>query len=100
MKFKKGDEVLITAGKDKGKRGKIDHLYGKNKAFIPGLNIFKRHLKKRSEKQEGGIIDFSRPIPFGNLALVCTKCHKPTRVGFEMTSGKKVRICRKCGGNI
>ena len=101
MKLKKGDEIIVTAGKDIGKRGKIERLFADGqKVFIPGLNNFKRHLKKRSEKDQGGIIEFSRPLPIANIALICPKCHKPTRVGWSIEQYKKVRICKKCKDKI
>lgn len=101
MKLKKGDQIIITTGKDKGKRGKIERFYEEGtKALVPGLNIFKRHMKKRSETDKGGIIDFPRPFPVGNIALICPKCHKPTRVGFEVKGDSKIRVCRKCGNKI
>ena len=97
MKLKKGDEVIITAGKDKGKKGKIEKTYPKNNVvLLPGLNIFKRHLKKRDEKNPGGIISFPRGIPVGNVALICPKCGKQTRIGYKIDKNKKSRICRKC----
>lgn len=97
MKVRIGDTVLITAGKDKGKHGKIDKVYPKiNAVLIPGFNIFKKHLKKRDEREPGGRVDFSRPIPVGNIALICPKCKKPTRVGFNQVKDEKIRICRKC----
>lgn len=101
MRFKKGDEVIITSGKDRGKRGKIEKIiYKKDAVLLPGLNTFKRHLKKRDEKNPGGIIEFSRPIPFGNIALICPKCGKPARIGFKVTKGNKARVCRKCDSII
>jgi|SRR3989344_2628900 len=101
MKLKKGDEVIITSGKDRGKRGKIDKIFPKkDTVLLPGLNIFKRHLKKRDEKNPGGIIPISRPLPVGNVALICPKCGKSTRVGYKVDKNKKLRICRKCHSNI
>ena len=101
MKFKKGDEVIITAGKDKGKKGKIEKISAKSDTvLLPGLNIFKRHLKKRDEKNPGGIIDFSRPINMGNIAKVCSKCGKATRIGYKFEAKEKIRVCRKCGSTI
>lgn len=99
QKLKKGDEVFITAGKDKGKRGKVDRLSGE-KVYLPGLNTYKRHLKKRDEKNPGGIIQFSRPLPLANVSLICPKCGKPTRVGFIVDKKNKRRICRKCRAKI
>lgn len=101
MKIKKGDEVIITAGKDNGKKGKVEKvLHKKDAVLLPGLNIYKRHLKKRDEKNPGGIVEFSRPIPVGNVALLCPKCGKVTRVGFKVSENKKVRVCRKCDATI
>ena len=102
MKFKKGDEVIITAGKDKGKKGKIDKTFPKKgTVLLPGLNVFKRHVKKRDEKNPGGVIPFARPLPVASIAVICPKCGKPTRVGYKSASGgKKLRICRKCKSTI
>lgn len=101
MKLKKGDEVVITAGKDKGKKGKIEKVFAdKEKILLPGLNVYKRHMKKQDENRPGGIIEFNRPLPIGNVALICSKCNKPTRVGFKVSGGKKIRICRKCGSTL
>jgi len=95
MKLKKGDEIIITAGKDLGKRGKIERLMDSGKTvLIPGLNLSKRHLKKRSEKDKGGIIEFPKPLSLGNVALLCPKCHKPTRVGVVFEGDKKFRIAQ------
>lgn len=100
-KFKKGDEVIITSGKDKGKKGKIEKTIVKNMTvLLPGLNVFKRHMKKRDEKNRGGIIDFSRPVKMANIAVVCPKCGKQTRVGFAVKGSNKNRVCRKCDSII
>lgn len=97
MKFKKGDEILITGGKDKGKRGKIDRVLTKENAVVVlGVNLYKRHTKRRDEKNPGGIIDFPRPLPTARVALICPKCKKPTRIGYAVTQKEKQRICRKC----
>ncbi len=101
MKFKKGDQIIVTAGKDKGRKGKIEKIFPtESKVLVPGINMYKRHMKKRDEKRPGGIIDFPRPMQMGNVALVCPKCGKPTRVGYIITKNEKVRICRKCEQKI
>lgn len=101
QKLKKGDEVIVTAGKDKGKRAKIEKVFPtRTSVRLPGVNIFKRHIKKRDEKHPGGIIDFPRPLPFGSVALICPKCNKPTRVGFSLTKDKKIRICKRCSAQL
>ncbi|TSC54386.1 MAG: large subunit ribosomal protein L24 [Microgenomates group bacterium LiPW_16] len=102
MKFKKGDEVLVTAGKDRGKRGKIEKVFPKERtALVTGVNIYKRHLKPRGQDKPGGIIDITKPLNVGKIALVCPKCGKPTRVGYQLGGeSSKVRICLKCKGVI
>lgn len=100
-KLKKGDTVIITAGKDKGKKGKIEKIVGGDKKILlPGLNKYKRHMKKRDEQHPGGIIDISKPLSVSAVALFCPKCNLPTRAGFIMKKEKKVRICRKCKAEI
>ena len=101
IKFKKGDEVIITSGKDKGKKGKIERVITKDMTVVlPGLNVFKRHMKKRNEKNQGGIIDFSRPVKMDNIAIICPKCGKQTRIGFAAKGKDKNRVCRKCDSII
>lgn len=98
MKLKKSDQVMVTAGKDRGQKGKVEKIFPKqNRALIPGLNVYKRHLKPRGEKQPGGIVDIAKPLPVSNLALICPKCKSPTRVGYRIDKkGEKHRQCRKC----
>lgn len=101
MKFKKGDEVIITGGKDRGKRGKIEMIFPKKMTIlVPGLNLFKRHLKKKDEKNQGGILSLPRPVAIANLAVVCPVCNKPTRVGFSLEGKDKRRICKRCKKQI
>jgi len=98
MKLKKGDQVIITKGKDKGRKGKIEKIFSKTgRVLIPGINIYKRHLKAQGQNKKGGIIDKVMPISLTNVALLCPKCGKKTRVGFQLTKGEKQRLCKKCG---
>jgi large subunit ribosomal protein L24 len=100
IKFKIGDTVKITIGKDKGQTGKIEKIFPKeSKVLIPGVNIYKKHVKGMGEVK-GGVYDLPRPLPFGKIALICPKCKKVTRVGFKMAGKEKVRICRKCKKEI
>lgn len=97
MKFKKKDSVIVTGGKDKGKKGKIEKIFpGKYTVLLPGLNIYKKHVKKKDGTHPGGIIDISRPISVANIALLCPKCDIPTRVGIKRDGKEKKRFCRKC----
>lgn len=101
MKFKKGDTVVVTIGKDKGRKGKIERVYPENaRVLVTGINSVKRHVKRRDEKNPGGIIDLPRPIAVSKVSLVCPKCGKPTRIGSLSTKGEKIRICRKCQQKI
>lgn len=97
MKYKKGDEIKVVLGKDKGKTGKIDKVFPKeNKVLIGGVNLYKRHLKARSQNQKSEIITLTKPLPLSNIQLICPKCHLLTRVGFSIEKDKKERICKKC----
>lgn len=97
MKFKVGDQVLITAGKDRGKKGKIEAVIPKERAvLVAGVNIYKRHLKPQGQDKPGGIIDITKPLSVAKIALICPACGKPTRVGYK----EGARFCRKCQGAI
>lgn len=98
MKIKKGDTVKVTAGKDKGKTGKVEKVFPKkNKVLVARVNIYKRHLKPQGEGKPGGIVEISKPLPMANVAFVCSKCNQPTRIGYLIDkSGDKHRICKKC----
>ncbi|MGD0522980.1 MAG: 50S ribosomal protein L24 [Candidatus Microgenomates bacterium] len=103
IKFKTGDSVKITSGKDKGREGKIEKInLAGGLALIPGINIYKKHVKGTgSEKgQKGGIYELSRPLPFAKIVLVCPKCKKITRVAFKTVGKEKVRVCKKCAKEI
>lgn len=100
FKFKVGDEALVTTGRDKGKKGKIEKVYlSENKVIVSGVNIYKRH-RKVTRTQPAGIYEIARPLSVANIAIVCPKCGKPTRVGFVMEGKIKVRICKKCQGRL
>ena len=105
LKLKKGDQVIVLRGKDKGRKGKIEKIFPKTgKILIPGINVYKKHARQQSEKEPGGIIDIVKPLSVSNVALICPKCGKPTRIGYQigksgnLPRGKvgKNRICRKC----
>lgn len=100
LKFKIGDNVKITAGKDKGREGKIEKIIPENSTvIIPGINLYKKHVKGFGDVK-GGIYDIPRALGFGKIALVCPKCKKITRVGFKFAGEDKVRICKKCGKEL
>ncbi|KKP23324.1 MAG: 50S ribosomal protein L24 [Candidatus Woesebacteria bacterium GW2011_GWC1_30_29] len=100
MKLKVGDTVKITAGKDKGREGKIEKISPKeNTVVVPGVNIYKKHIKG-SQGQKGGVYDIPRPLNLAKIALICPLCKKVTRVGVRLVKNEKVRICKKCKKEI
>jgi large subunit ribosomal protein L24 len=103
MKIKKNDKVMIIAGKDNGKTGKVLQVFPeRQRASIEGLNLLIKHLRPRREGEKGQRIEFPAPLNMSNVMLVCTKCGKPTRVAYKVTEGAdgakktKVRVCKKC----
>ena len=100
LKFKVNDQVKVTAGKDKGKTGKIEKIFPKaQKALMAGINVYKKHVKG-FQGQKGGIYDIPRPLPFSKVALICPKCQKETKVGFKVLGENKFRVCKKCHEQI
>lgn len=99
---KKGDKVLVLAGKDRGKMGVILKVYpDKNRVVVEGINIVTKHKKPRSATQPGGIIKQEAAIDASNAMLVCPRCNKATRVAREfLANGDKVRVCKKCKETI
>lgn len=102
MKFKKGDTIKVTLGKDKGRDGKIEKVFPKkDKVLIPTINIYKKHIKANlTVDGKGGIYELPRPINVAKIAIICPNCKKQTRIGFLIEKGKKVRICKKCKKTI
>jgi large subunit ribosomal protein L24 len=100
LKIKKGDKVVVIAGRDKGKQGEVLSVSPtENRAVVGGVNIVKRHTRQTAQ-QEGGIIPKSLPIHVSNLALRDPKDGKPTRVGYKMVGEKKVRFAKRSGETI
>lgn len=101
MKLKKGDKIKVMVGKDKGREGTVDRVYIKqNKVLVPGVNIYKRHVKKTENNKEGGIIDIPRPLAVSKVMLICPKCKKLARVGYSIEKGRRYRICKRCKSKI
>ena len=100
MKIKKGDNVIVLAGKDKGKQGTVSRVLPKtNQVIVDGINVAKKHQKPQGANQQGGIIDRDMPVDASNVALVVDG--KPTRVGFKVNAdGTKVRIAKSNGKEI
>ena len=98
MKIRKGDTVLIISGKDRGKTGKVlKALPKERRLLIEGVNLRKKHIRPKKEGEKGQIIRMPSPIDVSNVKIICSKCGKPTRVGYRIEDDKKYRICKKCG---
>ncbi len=101
MRLIKGDKVSVLTGKDRGKQGEIASVIPKaGKVIVNGVNVVKKHQKARTATEQGGIIEKDMPIDASNVAIVCSKCG-PTRIGMKFEAdGKKIRVCKKCGGDL
>lgn len=101
MKVRKGDTVIVTTGKDRGKSGTVIRALPKtNQVLIDGINIAKRHQRPRRQGQKGQIIERAFPVHVSNVAFKDAKTGKATRVGYKVEDGKKVRIAKKSGAKI
>ena len=110
IKIRKGDSVVVIAGKDTGKRGTVTRvLPSEGRVIVERVNMIKRHTKPRPAPRKsgssqiipGGVIEREAPLNISNVQLVCPSCHKPSRVGYRVNEdGVKVRVCRSCGKDI
>ncbi len=127
--IRKGDTVVVLAGRDAGKRGKVERVLrlqaapragrtmfrrgssaGGIKVVVEGVNIAKRHTKPRQSSsstdrmpkvQQGGILEIAQPMPIGKVMVVCSSCDKPTRIAHAtLETGRRVRVCRHCGEQL
>jgi len=97
MKIKKGDQVIVITGRDKGKTGEVIQAMPKeSKVLVRGINLVKRHTKPTQENA-GGIVSKEKPIHVSNVALIDPKSGKATRVGIKLDNGQKVRVAKKSG---
>ena len=99
MKIKKGDTVKILSGKDRGRRGKVVRvLPPARRLIVEGANLQKKHRRSRRQDRKGEIVLLPAPISASAVQLVCPKCGKPTRIGYQFHErGGKFRVCKKCG---
>jgi large subunit ribosomal protein L24 len=99
VQIRKNDSVMVIAGKERGKTGKVLRVNPKEDAvIIERVNVVKRHTKPRGPQQPGGIVEKEALIPASNLMIMCDKCNAPVRIGRKLLGdGTKVRVCRRCG---
>jgi large subunit ribosomal protein L24 len=107
MAVRKGDTVLVMAGKDRGKRGKVERVERTRRGLavvIPGINMAKRHQRaQRGRTQTAGIIDLPMPVQISNVMVICPNCDKPTRIGHARLGDQhktRVRVCKHCGEQL
>jgi large subunit ribosomal protein L24 len=101
MKIKKGDNIMVISGKDRGKKGKVLGVFPKeNTAVVEGVNLRKKHSRPKKEGQKGQVIQVPMPMNASNIMLICSSCNKPRRAGYKVFENKKTRICKKCGSEI
>lgn len=101
MKLKKGDKVIVIAGKDRLRVGTVERVItAKNRVVVSGVNIVKKHLKKTAQNPQAGIVDKTLPIHISNVMLLDPKEDKPTRVGYKAQGDEKVRVAKRSGEAI
>ncbi len=98
VNIKKGDTVMVIAGRERGKSGKVLSLQRQNgTVIVEKLNIIKRHTKPSQKNRQGGILEREAPLALSNVMVYCANCQKPVRVGIKaLEVGRRVRICKKC----
>ncbi len=98
FKIRKGDQVMVISGREKGKTGKVLRVFvDKSAMTVDKVNMVKRHQKPSAKYKHGGIVEKEAPIAVSNIMLLCGKCKGPVRVGTKrLEDGKKVRYCKKC----
>ena len=98
LHVKKGDNVIVLSGKDKGKQGKIISASPRaGKVIVEGVNKVKRHSKPSLKVPQGGIVSKEMPLHACKVQLICPACNKPTRIAHKDVNGKNARVCKKCG---
>jgi large subunit ribosomal protein L24 len=101
MNIKKNDNVIVTAGKDRGKQGKVVRVLREtDKVLVEGVNTKKKHQRPRKEGEKGQTIEVTHPIHISNVLLYCSSCGQGVRMGAKVTAKKKIRVCKKCGKEI
>lgn len=101
LNVKTGDTVVVIAGKDKGKDGKILRTVPETeRVVVEKVNVVRKAMRPTQANPSGGISSIEAPIAVSNVMLKCPKCNKPTRIGHKIENGKKVRVCKKCGADI
>lgn len=105
MKIKKNDNVIVIAGKEKGKQGKVLRVFAGDppaggKVLVEGLNLRKKHQRPRKQGEKGQVVEMAHPMHISNVLLYCPSCKQGVRLGAKVNGAKKLRVCKKCGKEI
>lgn len=103
MKLKKGDNVVVMVGKDRGREGKILRVWpreSENKVVVEGVNLFKRRLRPKKAGEKGQVVSVAYPLAAAKVMIKCLRCARGVRVGYRLEGSKKLRICRRCGQGL
>lgn len=101
MKIRKGDQIKIISGNDKGKQGKVTAVFPvEGKIIAEGINLKKKHVRPKQQGKKGELVRVAMPFSVSRAMLLCGKCGKPARMGYKIDGDKKYRMCKKCGAEI
>lgn len=101
LSIRKGDKVLVIAGKDKGKESRVlATVPHKERVLVEHVAMMKKATRPTQQNPQGGIIEMEAPIHVSNVMLICPKCSKPTRIARKRVEGERIRVCKKCGNDI
>lgn len=101
MKIKKGDNVLVISGKDRGRTGKVLRSLPEIKRIVvEGINIKNKHIKPKRQEEKGQIVKIAAPMDVSNVKFLCPKCGKPARIGYAVEQENKHRVCKRCRSKI
>lgn len=101
MKIKKDDQVLIIAGDEKGKKGKvIKAMPSENKVIVEGVNLVKKHVRPKQTGQKGQIVKIPKPVNISKIKIICPKCGQATRTSYDVSGETKSRVCKKCSAKL
>ena len=100
--IKKNDVVMVIAGKDKGKNGRVISVFPKKeRVLVEKINFIKRHTRPRGQTHKGGIVEREGAIQISNVMILCNKCERPVRIrNLKLQDGTRVRVCQKCGESL
>ena len=101
MNIRKGDNVHIVSGKDRGKEGQVLHVFpARGRASVKDVNVYTKHVKPKKQGQKGQSVELPRAVPLSNMMVVCPNCKKPTRIGHRTEGDKKLRVCKRCNASF